>query len=178
MINRLAGLVLAVLAVAACGAPGGPSAAPAGSSGAPIATTAPGTTAPEASGAASPAGEASAYCSIFTVDEVKAILGADVNAGEDAAVGTGCQWSDGEGGVMMQIQVIDDPTFFVAETGAQGYEELSGIGVAAFSVPGLVDGEWSASAQTATGTYYATVRGKATTVQTAVDLLKELIKRR
>lgn len=178
MIIRLAGLVLAVLAVAACGASGGPSAAPAGSSGAPIATTAPATPAPEASGAASPAGGASAYCSIFTVDEVKAILGADVKAGEDAALGTGCQWNDGEGGVMMQIQVVDDPSFFVAETGAQGYTELSGIGVAAFSVPGLVDGEWSASAQTKTGTYYATVRGKATTVQTAVDLLKELIKRR
>ena len=178
MINRLAGLVLVVLVAAACGASGGSSAAPAGSTGAPSATTAPATTGPEASGAAATAGAASAYCSLFTVDEVKAILGADVNAGEDAALGTGCQWSDGEGGVMLQIQVIDDPTFFVAETGAEGYEELSGIGVAAFSVPGFVDGEWSASAQTATGTYYVTVRGTATTVTTAVDLLKELIARR
>lgn len=178
MRNRLAGLVFAVLAVAACGASGGPSATPGGSAGAAGATTAPATTAPEASGAASPTGAPSAYCSIFTVDEVKAILGADVNAGEDAALGTGCQWSDGEGGAMMQIQVIDDPTYFVAETGAEGYKELNGIGVAAFSTPGLVDGGWSASAQTATGTYYVTVRSPSTTVTTAVDLLKELIKRR
>ncbi|HYO41911.1 MAG TPA: hypothetical protein VES19_01825 [Candidatus Limnocylindrales bacterium] len=178
MIYRLAGLVLAVLAVAACGASGGSSAAPASSSGAPNATMAPATTAPEGSGVASPAGAASTYCSIFTLDEVKAILGADVNAGEDAALGTGCQWNDGDGGALMQIQVIDDPTYFVAETGAEGYEELSGIGVAAFSVPGLVDGEWSASAQTANGTYYVTVRSSTTTVTTAVDLLTELIKRR
>ncbi len=174
---RPVALVLACLVVAACSGSGSPSAAPAGSGG--VATATP-TTAP---GAASPTaaaheGATSEYCSLFTVDEVQAILGAPVGPGDDAALGTGCQWdgTDPEGGTMLQIQVIDDPSFYVEQSGAEGFEAVSGIGAAAFVVDEI--GGWSAQAQTDAATYAVIVRGGTATRLSAISLLKTLVERR
>lgn len=169
MMTRAAALLIATAFLAACGS-GGQSAAPAGSSSQ--------TSVPAATPDGTNGGVANAYCALFTVAEVETILGAPVGAGHDAAVGTGCQW-DGDSSVTatyLQIQVIDDPSYYVEQTLGEGFERLSGIGKAAFVVPEL--GGWSAQAQTDAKTYAVSVNGGTATKETAISLLKTLMERR
>ena len=178
MLKRTAGLFLAVLLVVACGSSGGSS----GTSGA---SDVPATNGPDATSelpselapTGSSDGTANEFCSLFTVAEVEAILGEAVDPGHDAALGTGCQW-DGKtlDAAYVQIQVIDDPTYYNEQSLAEGFEEVSGVGKAAFLVPEL--GGWAAHAQTDAATYAVAVNGGTTTKQSAVSLLKTLMERR
>jgi hypothetical protein len=179
MSKRTASLFLAALLVVACAGAGSPSAAPGGSTGIQP-TNGPDATS-ELPSEAAPTGSADAtgteFCSLFTVDEVEAIVGEAVDPGHDAAMGTGCQW-DGKtlDAAYIQIQVIDDPAYYNEESLAEGFEKVSGVGEAAFVVPEL--GGWAAQAQTDAATYAVAVNGGTTTKESAVSLLKTLMERR
>jgi hypothetical protein len=178
MLKRTASLFLAALLVVACAGSGSPSVAP-GASEIP-ATNGPDATSElpsESAPTGSSDGTANEFCSLFTVAEVEAILGESVDPGHDAAIGTGCQW-DGKtlDAAYVQVQVIDDPTYYNEQSLADGFEEVSGIGKAAFLVPEL--GGWAAHAQTDAATYAVAVNGGTTTKQSAISLLKTLMERR
>jgi hypothetical protein len=180
MFNRIACLAIVALVMAGCAGSSGQSGAPGPSARIADATAAAAPTANPPVAAVSPAGTpggpANAYCSLFTVDEVQVILGAPVGTGGTAAGGTGCQWAGQAGGTYLQIQAIDDPSYYVEQTGADGFEEVPGIGLAAFVVPEL--GGWAAQAQTGSATYAVAVNGGTSTKQTAISLLRTLIERR
>ena len=100
-----------------------------------------------------------------------------MQAPHDAAGGTGCQW-DGSGGVdatYLQIQVIDDPSYYVEQSFADGFETVKGIGTAAFVVPEL--GGWAAQAVTDDATFAVAVNGGTASKQSATGLLTQLVDR-
>lgn len=120
--------VLAVLAMTACGG---------GEDGA----------APAAKG--DPAAPASGPCALFTQKEVEDLLGTRLGPGQlNAPMGI-CQWdaSTDEDAIFAQIQVLDDPDYYVEQTLADGFEALSDLGERAFLVHD--SGGWTAQARTA-----------------------------
>jgi hypothetical protein len=177
MLKRTASLFLAALLAVACGASGSPSAKPGGSD--IQATNGPDATSDfpsESAPTGSSDGSTNELCSLFTVAEVETILGATVGPGHDAALGTGCQWDGEADATYLQVQVIDDPTYYNEQSLADGFEKVSGVGKAAFVVPEL--GGWTAQAQTDKATYAAAVNGGTATKDSAVSLLKTLLERR
>lgn len=121
------------------------------------------------------AGDAStnAACKNFTVAEIAGYAGTPVNAGENAAMGTGCQWAarNDHGFVMVQIVRAKDhnPT-----SNAPGYKELPDVGTKGFIVPdneggsaGAIQGDKSVNIMVTTGATEANV----------LALLREALKR-
>ena len=84
-------------------------------------------------------------CKKFTVAEIGAYAGTPVNAGENAAMGTGCQWGARNDNGFVMVQVVEakdhNPT-----TGAPGYKELPGVGRDGFIVPDKEGGSAAAIA--------------------------------
>ena len=122
-------------------------------------------------------GATNPLCELFTIDEAAALLGAPVDPGVDAAMGSGCQWngSDGSGATYLQIQVLDDPSYYVEQSLGAGFEQLAGIGDAAFLIPEL--GGYAASAQTATATFAVAVNGGTASKTSATELLRQVVQR-
>ena len=121
------------------------------------------------------AGDASTNleCKKFTVAEIAAIVGTPVEAGENAAMGTGCQWSasNDKGFVMTQIVDAKDHN---PPSGAPEYKDLPGVGTEGFIVPdagggsaGAIHGSHSINIMITTG---------ASEEQT-LEFLREVIKR-
>src|SRR4051794_40855544 len=121
------------------------------------------------------AGDASANaeCKKFTRAEIAGFAGTPVGAGENAAMGTGCQWSarNDHGFVMVQVVRARDhnPT-----TGAAGFKELPNVGKSGFIVPddeggsaGAIQGDKSVNIVITTGASEANV----------LALLREALKR-
>jgi Protein of unknown function (DUF3558) len=179
--RRQLGIVLVLgLLLSACGSSGGPSAA---ASTASIGSAAPPSASadqasPDAPAASGSAAASNPLCDLFTIDEVQALLGAPVGPGEDAAQGTGCQWS-GDSSVdatYLQIQVIDDPSYYVEQSEGDGFEQVSGIGNAAFVIPEL--GGWAGGAQSSSSTFAVAVNGGTASKEAAISLLRQLVERK
>jgi hypothetical protein len=160
-----------------CGSTGGPSAAASTT-----ASTPPSAPAGEASpDESAPGGSAVAasnpLCGLFTTDEVQTMLGVPVGPGEDAALGTGCQWSGDStlNATYLQIQVIDDPSYYVEQSGGEGFEQVSGIANAAFVIPEL--GGWAGGAQSDSSTYAIAINGGSASKDAAISLLRQLVER-
>lgn len=170
-------VVLGVI-LAGCGSAGGPSPASSTSTSPPGSASAgpasPG--APAASGSAAAA--SNPLCDLFTVDEVQELLGAPVGPGEDAALGTGCQWSGDSSAdaTYLQIQVIEDPSYYVEQSLGDGFEQVSGIANAAFVIPEL--GGWAGGAQSDSSTYAVAVNGGTASKEAAISLLRQLVERK
>ncbi len=115
---------------------------------------------------------------MFTVDEVQELLGAPVGPGEDAALGTGCQWSGDSSAdaTYLQIQVIEDPSYYVEQSLGDGFEQVSGIANAAFVIPEL--GGWAGGAQSDSSTYAVAVNGGTASKEAAISLLRQLVERK
>lgn len=121
------------------------------------------------------AGDASnnAQCTKFTRAEIAGFAGTPVNAGENAAMGTGCQWtaSNDKGFVMVQIVRAQDHN---PPSGAPGYKELADVGKDGFIddegdswSAGTIHGDKSINVMVSTGS------GEAQTLA----LLREVMKR-
>lgn len=114
-------------------------------------------------------------CGLFTPAEAAKYIGEPVNAGQNAAAGTGCQWAakDGSGEVLVQVVRASDHT---PTTGADGYRALKDAGQEGFVVPSL--GGWNAGAIEGSIAVEVSVDGAGASEATAIDLLKEAMKRK
>lgn len=114
-------------------------------------------------------------CKLFTVDQAAAYIGEPVNAGQNAGMGTGCQWTarDGEGDVMV---VAVPANYAERPTLATGFREAPEAGKDGFVVPEL--GGWAAGAMAGDSFVKVSVAGSKASDANALALLKETIKRR
>jgi hypothetical protein len=114
-------------------------------------------------------------CKLFTPAEAAKYIGEPVGAGQNAAMGSGCQWpAKGDGGDVM-VQVVE-ARYFTAPSAAKGYKALSGIGSKAYVLPEM--GGWAAAALVGPDAVLVSVAGKAASEAQAVALLQETLKRR
>jgi hypothetical protein len=159
MTRIVACVLCASMTVAACGA-GQPSAAP---SDAKVAGAV-------AADAATPADNP--QCQLFTVAEIGKYIGEPVSPGQNAALGTGCQWlaADGTGDV---IVAVVPSSYHEAPTGAK---TVANVGSKGFVAP-LLDG-WVAGAIVGEDAIRVSVAGATATEETTVSLLRDTIKRR
>jgi hypothetical protein len=114
-------------------------------------------------------------CKLFTPAEAGKYIGEPVAAGQNAAMGSGCQWTaKGDGGDVL-VQVVP-ANYFTPPKLAKGYKELTGIGSKAYVVPEM--GGWVAGALVGSDGVLVSVAGKAASETQAVALLQETLKRR
>jgi hypothetical protein len=114
-------------------------------------------------------------CKLFTPAEIAKYLGQPVNAGQNAAGGSGCQWpakKDDEADAIVQVVAS---RYFVAPSGSKGFKPLPNIGSKGF-VAQQYDG-WSAGAIVGDLGIWVNVSGKAAKDSSAIALLEETIKR-
>jgi len=113
-------------------------------------------------------------CKMFTKAEAGQYIGQTVDHAENAAVGTGCQWTTaGQNGSVL-VQVVP-ARYHEKSSGAPGYKKLQSIGTEAFIVPEL--GGWHAGSLNRTRAVHVIISGKAASEAKAVELLKEAMKR-
>ncbi len=113
-------------------------------------------------------------CKMFTKAEAGQYIGQAVDHVENAAVGTGCQWSSSgkDGSVLVQVVPA---RYHEKPSGAPGYKKLPGVGTQAFVVPEL--GGWHAGSLNGTRAVHVMISGKGASEAKAVELLKESMKR-
>lgn len=114
-------------------------------------------------------------CQLFTAAEVANYIGEAVSPGQNAALGTGCQWlaADGTGDVI--IAVVPS-SYHEPPSGAPGYKAVAAIGTKGFVAPQL-DG-WVAGAVVAEDAIRVTVAGATAGEASAIQLLQDTITRR
>jgi hypothetical protein len=113
-------------------------------------------------------------CKMFTKAEAGQYIGQAVDHVENAAVGTGCQWTTTgqNGSVLVQVVPARDHE---KPSGAPGYKKLPNIGTEAFVVPEL--GGWHAGSLNGPRAVHVNISGKGASESKAVELLKESMKR-
>lgn len=116
-------------------------------------------------------------CSLFTREEIGALLGTTVEAGYPAGVmkDKACQWdgsADEDAVAHIQWLPVDAWT---PPKGARGFERVNGIGREAYVVPEL--GGWAAGALRDDDGVMVAVAGGTSTRETALELLRELLSR-
>jgi hypothetical protein len=114
-------------------------------------------------------------CNLFTLAEIGKYIGEPVSPGQNAALGTGCQWLavDGTGDV---IVAVVPSSYHEAPTLAPGYRAVADVGNKGFVAPQL-DG-WIAGAIVGEDAIRVSAAGSSATEETAITLLKDTIKRR
>jgi predicted small lipoprotein YifL len=160
--NRVATIsLLALVALSGCGRSGPPEEAR--------------KTADILTGDAQGSASANPTCRLFSADEAAAYIGEPVKAGENAAMGEGCQWaaSDGDGQVTVAIVPSENEE---RATAAEGFRKVPEAGKDGFVVPDM--GGWVAGAVSGKSFYRVTVAGAKASDASALALLKETIKRR
>jgi hypothetical protein len=113
-----------------------------------------------------------AQCALFTVEEIGS-YGQPVEAGENAAGGTGCQWlaKDGEGSAMLQVVPAE---YHSAPSRSPGYKALSDVGEKGFVTEDY--GGWKAAAIKGDKSIHVTLSTGGGEAQT-VAFLREALKR-
>ena len=112
-------------------------------------------------------------CKLFTQDEIKALIGATVEAG--GASIAGCQWSSADYESYAQIQIIEDTSYYEPHKGAKDYSELTGVGLYGWS--GFELGSWVASSNTGRFVLITMVTSPKADRSTAVKFLSMLAER-
>ncbi|MFN0165638.1 MAG: hypothetical protein ACKV22_04340 [Bryobacteraceae bacterium] len=114
-------------------------------------------------------------CKLFTPAEASKYVGKTVGAGQNAAMGSGCQWAakDYEGDMMVQIVPA---SYHEQPKLAKGFLAMPSLGTKGFVVPEM--GGWKAAVLRGEESIIVTVAGPAASQQTAVALLKETLSRR
>ncbi len=114
-------------------------------------------------------------CKLFTAAEIAKYIGEPVSPGQNAALGTGCQWlaADGTGDVIVAVvpSSYHEPPSTVA-----GYRALADVGVKGFVAPQL-DG-WVAGAIVGEDAIRVSAAGATASEVATVSLLQDTIKRR
>jgi hypothetical protein len=125
--------------------------------------------------AGSPAA-ADALCALYTIEELSAIVGVQLESGETTGpLDTVCSWlGNGEGYAL--VQWIDDIDYWSTPSLAPGFTPLDGIGQEAFVVP-EGPGEWTAQALLEDGIAAVGIRGPGASQEAAVALLESFISR-
>jgi hypothetical protein len=116
------------------------------------------------------------HCKLFTPAEVAKYLGQPVEAGQNAAGGSGCQWSakkDDSADAMVQVVPA---RYFVAPSQAKGFRRLPSIGSKGFVAQDW--GGFSAGAIVGDAGIVVNVSGKTAKEDAAIALLEKTIKRR
>jgi hypothetical protein len=114
-------------------------------------------------------------CKLFTAAEASKYVGKTVGAGENAAMGTGCQWAAKDYEADMMVQIVP-ASYHEQPTLAKGFQRLPEIGTKAFVVPEM--GGWKAATLRGEESIIVSVSGPAANQQTAVAVLKETLARR
>jgi hypothetical protein len=114
-------------------------------------------------------------CKLFKPAEAAAYIGEAVNAGENAAGGSGCQWSarDGSGDAML---VVVPANYHEVPSLQDGYKPMPDLGEKGFVAP-FMDG-WLAAAVHGEESVRASVAGNKASADTAIAMLKEAVKRK
>jgi hypothetical protein len=113
-------------------------------------------------------------CQMFTNSEASYYIGQPVNHFENAAMGTGCQWSQTGVNGSMLVPIVP-ARYHEKPSAAPGYKKLPDIGPQAFVVP-ETDG-WHAGAIQNPHAVHVNVSGKGASEAKAVELLKASLKR-
>ncbi len=114
-------------------------------------------------------------CKLFKPDEIARYVGAPVDAGQNAGMGTGCQWAvrSGDGDAMV---VVVPARYHEVYKSAKGYRALPDIGKQGF-VSTYLDG-WIAGAIIGDDAVRVTLAGPKANDANTVALLNEAIARR
>ena len=112
-------------------------------------------------------------CKLFTKSEATQYIGVPATQVDNAAMGTGCQWTTGGNGSLM-VQVVP-ARYHERPSGAPGYKKLPEIEPQSFVVPEM--GGWHAGSLQGTHAIHVMLSGKGATEARTVELLKEAIKR-
>ncbi|MCU1234224.1 MAG: hypothetical protein JWP63_2191 [Candidatus Solibacter sp.] len=113
-------------------------------------------------------------CKLFSFAEASRYIGASVKSVENAAMGFGCQWLVGGGDGAMIVSVVPARYHEVPKL-AKGFKNLPDVGVRAFVALEL--GGWAAGSIVGAKAIRVSVDGKGASESTAVELLKEAMKR-
>ena len=111
-------------------------------------------------------------CKLFTAAEASKYVGKTIGNGQNAAMGSGCQWAakDYEGDMMVQIVAA---SYHVQPTMAKGFQAMPVLGTKGYVVPEM--GGWKAAVIRGEETIVVTVAGPSASQQTVVALLKETL---
>jgi hypothetical protein len=114
-------------------------------------------------------------CKLFTAGDIAKYIGEPVSPGQNAALGTGCQWlaADGTGDV---IVAVVPSSYHEPPSAAPGYRVLPEVGTKGFVAPQL-DG-WVAGAIVGEDAIRVSAAGATASEATTVSLLQDTIKRR
>jgi hypothetical protein len=148
-----------------------------------IAATCSGDSAPKVASAAqiTPAatgGEQGGPCALFTLAEIKAQFGTPVGPGEEAGMGTACQWpATNSDSAFAQVAVNADTSYWSNPIAAPSYQKVTGIKGEGFSIKDP-QGGWRAEARNGKGAYVVMMIGApSATREGAVALLRKLMER-
>jgi hypothetical protein len=122
---------------------------------------------------AAPAGD-NRQCKMFTKAEASRYIGETVIHVENAALGTGCQWTSASDDGIMLVQVVP-ARYHVRPSVAPGYKKLPEVGSQAFVVP--QSGGWQAGSLQGVHSIQVQASGKGATEAKTVELLKESMTR-
>jgi hypothetical protein len=114
-------------------------------------------------------------CHLFTPAELAKYVGEPLSPGQDAAMGTGCQWLGRSDNANAMIQVAP-ARYHEPHKGAAGFKWLPEIGTRGFVETAM--GGWNAGAITGEKTVVVSVGGPSASEANAIALLTETIKRR
>jgi hypothetical protein len=113
-------------------------------------------------------------CRLFTTAEIAAYLGKSVAAGQNAAGGAGCNWTDKEYEVQALLTVVG-PSHFTEPSLVKGFKRLQGIGKKAWVAP---DSGWSAGALLDDAAIFVNLDSRQANEAAVVAFLQEAVKRR
>jgi hypothetical protein len=130
-------------------------------------------TAAALSGDSKGSAESNPLCKKFTRDEIASYEGGPVNEGQNAAMGSGCQWIDerAQGSAILQVVSSNDHS---PPSAAAGYKELPAVGEQGFVAPEM--GGWHAGAIQGGKSINVLTGSKSDELKTVV-FLKEAMKR-
>jgi hypothetical protein len=114
-------------------------------------------------------------CRLFSADEAAAYIGEPVKAGENAAMGEGCQWAARASDGQVTVAIVPAENEERASS-AEGFRKVPEAGKDGFVVPDM--GGWVAGAVQGKSFYRVSVAGSTASDSTALALLKETMKRR
>ncbi|MEO8520240.1 MAG: DUF3558 family protein [Acidobacteriota bacterium] len=116
-------------------------------------------------------------CKLFTPAELKQYVGETLSAGQDAAMGSGCQWtSSGEASAMIQVVPARYHELHSAAPTFRSISDADSGGTQGFVEKSL--GDWNAGAISGPEAVVVSVGGPAASDAAALALLRETIARR
>lgn len=117
---------------------------------------------------------ANPQCKLFNPAEIGAYLGKAVGAGQNAAGGAGCSWTDKDADVQALLTVVG-PSQFTEPSLVKGFKRLQGIGKKAWVAP---DSGWSAGALLDDAAVLVNLDGQQANEAAVTAFLQEAVKRR